>query len=63
MKAGVSKERLARELRVQAVTLGRWERREHRPQFRHRVLWGLRIRELRNFLQEPTEPAGITTQK
>lgn len=51
--AGVSKERLARVLRVQPATLKRWECRERVPQFRHRVIWSLRIRELRQFLQEP----------
>ena len=50
--AGVSKERLARAMRVQPATLKRWECRERRPQFRHRVIWSLRIRELTQFLQE-----------
>jgi DNA-binding XRE family transcriptional regulator len=52
--AGVSKERLARTLRVQAATLKRWERRERQPQFRHRVIWGLAIRKLRDFVDEPS---------
>ena len=52
-EAGVSKERLARAMRVQPATLKRWECRERSPQFRHRVIWSLRIRELLQFLQEP----------
>jgi DNA-binding XRE family transcriptional regulator len=50
--AEVSKERFARTLGVQSATLGRWERRERTPQFRHRVVWSLRISELRDFVQE-----------
>jgi DNA-binding transcriptional regulator YiaG len=55
--AGVSKERLARTLRVQPATLKRWECRERTPQFRHRVIWSLRIRELRQFISESPTPS------
>jgi transcriptional regulator with XRE-family HTH domain len=59
--AGVSKERLARSLRVQPATLKRWECSERTPQFRHRVAWSIRIRELRQFIDEATQrpPAQI----
>jgi DNA-binding XRE family transcriptional regulator len=50
--AGVSKERFARTLGVQPATLKRWECRERHPQFRHRVVWSLRIRELQKYLGE-----------
>ena len=56
--AGVSQDRFAREfLRVQPATLKSWETQRRAPQFRHRVLWSLRIRELRAFLAEsaPTQ--------
>lgn len=57
--AGVSKERLARTLRVQPATLKRWECSERTPQFRHRVMWSLRIRELSQFLSEATERSAV----
>jgi hypothetical protein len=57
--ADISPERFAREyLYVQGVTLKSWERGARRPQFRHRVMWSLRIRELRDFLNEVKTPAG-----
>jgi transcriptional regulator with XRE-family HTH domain len=50
-EAGVSQERLARELGVHRVTLARWESGEHEPRAAARARWATVIRSLRDAVE------------